>query len=189
MSMRRRLALVAMVTVFVFCFFASGCCLTNRMWQSVSDEPEEFVGASLTADHVLHLAVRYEDGRIWHLEAPLRPGPEWLRTTARRVGPLDGDLPPTAFEMGHREGQVDLSYLHGSDKRGGRDHDVWVDGAGCLAVVTLPEPVHWNAAAPWFASLATPLAFVVDVLTAPVWVLWVFWTAGGHGDCWLPWCN
>lgn len=86
-KMRGKLALLAVAAVCLFCFFSSGCCLTKRMWQVVADEPQGIQGASVTEDHVLHLAVRYEDGRVWHLEAPLRPGPEWLRTTARVASP------------------------------------------------------------------------------------------------------
>ena len=49
--------------------------------------------------------------------------------------------------------------------------------------------VDWGSAGPYLAVLVTPITFVVDVVTAPIHVAWIFATAGGHGDTWLPWCG
>ena len=189
MRRSRKLLLGAVVVVCIVCTFMSGCCLTNRLWQIVADEPQELVAASLTEERVLHLAVRYEDGLTWHLRAILRETCEGMSATARRVGVLEGDLPPSAFRRGHEQGELNLSFSAYDGIQGNREHRVWVDGVGCFAIVTLPEPIPWSTPAPWLAALATPFTLLVDVATAPIWVLWVVMTAGGHGDCWLPWCN
>ncbi len=196
MTTRRALVLGLALLVCSFCLlFADGCCLTNRLWGSVADQPQGLVGASLSEDFVLHLAVRYEDGRTWHVTAPLMVHPEWTKARGRRVGPLAGELPSSAYQVVSRlgvdpqPGQVDVYYMSGSDKRGNTTRTVWVDSARCKSVVYLPEPIDWSRIAPYLAVLASPFTFLVDLVTAPIWVAWVIFTVGGHGDCWLPWCD
>jgi hypothetical protein len=79
--------------------------------------------------------------------------------------------------------------MYSVDTSSEESHTIWVDGSGYHVVVRLPAPVDWSTAGPYFALLLTPVTLVVDVVTSPIHVAWIFATAGGHGDPWLPWCG
>jgi len=195
MTKRRWLMLALAVLVFLPSTVMSGCCLTSRVWESARDQPVSLDAVSLDANRVLHLAVRYESGEVWHVTAALTPDDEWTRPTAQRIALLQNGLPPSAYVMTNRPGrepkagEVDVHRMFSRDKSGGVSHTVWVDGAGCQCVIELPAPLDWSESAPYVALLISPVTLVVDFVTAPMWVAWVFFTVGGHGDCWLPWCD
>ena len=50
-------------------------------------------------------------------------------------------------------------------------------------------PVMWSNPAPYGAVLATPFTIAFDVLTAPIHMIWIFESFGGHGEPWLWWCD
>ncbi|MHC4959181.1 MAG: hypothetical protein ACYTGN_12500 [Planctomycetota bacterium] len=189
-----RLFRVGFACLLVAC--PPACCATNRLWRAVDDAALQLEGASLARDGTLSLAMKYERGATWLVTADLgRPTPEWTDAKARRVRVLEGPLPPSElrielgmYDLGTRD--VARAYhMRTKGKSGAENHTVWVYGAGYQVVVQCPSPVDWSRAATYGAVAATPLTVVLDVVAAPVYVVWILVTAGGHGDPWLPWCG
>lgn len=188
--MKRKLAAVALLLYAPLVAAGGGCCLTNRLWSSTRDLPRGIAGAEITADHVLRLAVRYESGETRLVTAHLFPGGEWTDPEASLQGGRPPRLPPVVRgRIDTPRGPVEVSYMRGNDRDGTESHTAWINGQGYKAVVDLPEPYGgrpWSVA---LAVLATPFTFVADLVTYPVYVAWIFFTAGGHGHCWIPWCD
>ncbi|HEX5010468.1 MAG TPA: hypothetical protein VFY71_08695 [Planctomycetota bacterium] len=58
------------------------------------------------------------------------------------------------------------------------------------ALVELALPVDWTRPASWGAVVITPVTATLDVFVfGPIHLLWIVWTAGGHGQPWLPFCE
>lgn len=195
MSRRRRWVLGVLLLGCALSLAVTGPLLTRRMWEAVADAPHPPRAASLPGGTTLYFAVPYEDGRVWLVTAPWRARSRPPQVSGVRVRPLVGSLPPTEVEVRRttggepRPGVMHLMTLEGRDATGDREVQVWVEGVDHFSIVLMPEPVDWDRPTAWLAGVATPFTFAVDLVTAPIHVLWIFATAGGHGPHWLPWCN
>ena len=68
------------------------------------------------------------------------------------------------------------------------DGNLWFQSPKIEGVIALDgNQVDWSVPYPYLAVVATPATLVVDILTAPINLVWIFATAGGHGDPWIPW--
>jgi len=187
---KRKRTTVVLLLYAALVMAQGGCCLTNRLWSGVRDQPRGVVGAEITPEHVLRLAVRYESGKTRLVTTTLLPDGEW----SRRDGILQAEsaerLPPVLDgRIDTPRGIVAVSYTRHDDKNGTVSNTAWIDGQGYQTVVFLPAPLWERPLSVALAALATPVTLIVDLVTWPVYIAWLFFTAGGHGPCWLPWCN
>jgi hypothetical protein len=194
MALARRTALLALALLPTGCVF----CVTTSMWGRVDVDPVEIEGASIDEHGVLRLAVAYADGRTWVVSADLsEPGRDPGRGSppvyrARCDGPQEEPLPPSTVPIDLETypldvGRVNLSLSTGGSGAHPEFHRVWVRGGGYNAYVDLPSWPDWESGDAYLALLASPFTVAFDLLFSPVYVLWLFWTVGGHGDPWLPW--
>lgn len=167
----------------------AGCCATGSVWAWADDDPCAIEEAWL-AGGTLHVAIRYQEGRLRRFE---REGRSLREVSDPPAGPRErvatfDSVAVAAPSAEKRDGRkLDVS-LYPPVQRGERR---WlrVREGRKESWYELPVPIAWSTARPYAALLLTPLTLAVDLAAAPIHVAWILATAGGHGDPWLPWCD
>jgi len=161
--------------VLVVAFGISGCSLTEKMWRSPSIVPpfSRIVAAETDSSGNLAMTLADTHGRRRRREFSA----ERLLAASRHTGGFEryGPSPEDVF----RSPPYDL---------GIKENRLWFRTGEMDGLLTLePSGIDWSTPSPYFAILATPVTLAIDIVTAPVNLLWMLVTAGGHGDPWIPW--
>lgn len=173
----RRPRFAAFVALAAATAMASGCCLTPKLWENEAVRPRPAWLNAASYDDVEGLIVdlTYSNGRQRQVEY----APDRVKQALR-----DWSEPTTA----NFESSVERAHAG--------PYEVARSGMAILyrtefesGILYLPRPVDWSGPAPYLAVVGTPFTAVVDIVTAPIHVLWVAVTVGGHGQPWVFWCD
>lgn len=198
MRRRTKSSLGTILALSLLALVTGSCGLTNRLWEWAATEPVAAEGAVVREDDVLEVLLRYEDGSRRRLRADLGPAgldyPE-PRSVSLEPEPEPALSPGLAVDCGNGflipeedpPVRARLGYVAYRNKRGATDHTLWLETPARRAVVTVPGRYDVGDGRPLLAVVLTPVTAAIDIVTAPVWVAWIVFTAGGHGPCWLPW--
>jgi len=170
-SLRSRLVLFALLGTFAL----TGCSLTEKMWRSPSIVPpfSRIVDGETDSSGDLALTLEDTHGR----RHPRRVTAERLLSSSKHTGGFR--------EYGPSQEEVFASPPY---ELGIKENTLWFRSEEIEGWVTLEETgIDWSTPAPYFAILATPVTLAIDIVTAPVNLLWMLVTVGGHGDPWIPW--
>ncbi|MFQ5748649.1 MAG: hypothetical protein ACE5H3_04230 [Planctomycetota bacterium] len=170
-SYRSLLLLLALVAASA----VSGCSLTQKMWRSPSIVPPFSRIVAGETDRSGNLALTLEDthGRRHQRDVSAESLLAADKYTGgfREYGPSPEEVfPSPPYDLGIKENTL---WFRSEEIEG------WVtlDGTG----------IDWTTPSPYLAILATPVTLAIDIVTAPVNLLWMLVTVGGHGDPWIPW--
>lgn len=189
---------------FVLAAFPGSGCVTSQLWQSLesSRKPTELLGVSITNDNLLHMKLRFDDRRIYHVLADLedqrlareQAGKKWFQVQGRLLGRFEGDLPATERVVIIAPKPSDFWYERDS-LRQGDDQAVLVSfffpsldihdprrEPPLLSVLLPVVPIVWSDARPIATVLITPITAAVDLVTLPFQAAFfiLLWSSG---DC------